>query len=167
MARGDPFAEALPPRNFPFISECNGEDVAVLNPLAPFLFGYGFCISCEGFFSDGGCISGRLGWTRDDLRLPSWINDVGPSTPAFFQGGDGARDMERRDPTSFRFFDGGPSGSFVATPSFLDSEGIESGFAGSDESSGTGGSRALASGLGVTRSSWWDVPFTVPLCMSR
>ena len=76
--------------------------------------------------------------TREDLRLPFSMNVVGPSAPAFFQGGDGARERELRDPPSFRFFDGGPSGSVVGTGSFLSSEGIESRIAGSVELAGGG-----------------------------
>ena len=164
---GDPFAEAFPPRDFPTFSSCNGEHVPVLAPPTPCLFINCFCASCAGFLSDGGCMSGRLELTREDLRLPFSMNDVGPSAPAFFQGGDGAREMERRCPPSFRFFDGGPSGSVVGTGSFWSSEGIESRVAGSIESADGGCLWVLGSGWEVTRSSWWEVPFAVPFCMSR
>jgi hypothetical protein len=52
-------------------------------------------------------------FVRDDLRLPSERKDVGPSKPAFFQGGDGGLGVERCDEdesVSLLFFDGGSSG---------------------------------------------------------
>lgn len=60
-----------------------------------------------------------------DRRLPSSINEVGPSNPARFHGGEGGRGVLLPEvPASFRRFDGGPliplSWSCFATPLLLE-----------------------------------------------
>ena len=97
------------------------------------------------------------------------MKDVGPSTPAFFQGGDAGLELERRevdDPVSFRFFDGGPSVVSVAASSSLTSARIESQFAGPTNAWDADDSEGAGPNSGVTRSSCCEMPFGLPFCMS-
>lgn len=148
----------------------SGDEATAFPPPATFLFTTDFCAARVFRLSDGGCNSRGTALTREDLRFPSCRNEVGPSTPTFFQGGDGGRGVERRElsgPASFRLFEGGPSVGSVATSFSLESDGVKSRFAESG-----GWSRAevlndLFSVSIVTRSSLWcDRPFKLPSCMS-
>lgn len=97
------------------------------------------------------------------------MKDVGPSTPAFFQGGDAGLELERRevaDPASFRFFDGGPSVVSVVASSSLTSARIGSRFTGSTNVWDADSSEGTGSISGVTRSSCCEMPFGLPFCMS-
>lgn len=122
VVRAEPFAVALPP-TFPLTSARNcvaasGEDVAGFAPAREVLLTYCCCAARVCRLSDCGCSSRGSVFVRDDRRLPSSVNVVGPSAPGFFQGGEGC--LERRDgvvsvgasngvSVSLRFFDGGSS----------------------------------------------------------
>lgn len=107
-----------------------------------------------------------MAFVRDDFLLPPSINDVGPSTPAFFHGGEIGRGVERLPSASFRFFDGGSS-LFVSTiPSSFCSPGVCINATTVSTCSGLGETRKVSLGSGVTRSSCCEVPFGVPFCIS-
>lgn len=173
--RGEPVAVALPPRDFPLISGCEedaakGDDAATSPRPAAFLPTKDFRAARVGFLSDGGCRSTGTELTREDLRRPSWMKEVGPSTPGFFQGGDAARELDRREAAesaSFRLFDGGPSGGLGADSSSLGTEGFESRVARSRGLSGVARTDGVGSGSGVTRAFWCKRPSELPFCMSR
>ena len=83
VARGDPLAADLPP-SFPLTSarDCvtdNGEDVTGLLPSRADLPIFLFCAPRVFLLSDGDCSSRGTALVREDLRLPSDRNDVGPS----------------------------------------------------------------------------------------
>jgi hypothetical protein len=167
---GDPLA-FFPP-SFPLSSarDCvtdNGEEVTGLVESRADL-PCCFCAPRVCLFSDAGWDSTGTALVREDLRFPSSKNDVGPSKPAFFQGGDGGRGVERGDEVesvSLRFFDGGSSGCGTASTPF-GSEGIDSWGAESGVLSISDPLRDLKSGTGVTRSSWVDGPSGLPFCMT-
>ena len=114
-ARGDPLAVDFPP-SLPLTSarDCvtdNGEEVTGLLPSRVDLVMLLFCAPRVLLLSDGDCKSMGTALVREDLRFPSERNEVGPSKPAFFQGGDGGRGVDRcdEDSVSLRFLDGGSS----------------------------------------------------------